>query len=473
MLVVNGLLAIGLTAIYVFLLIIIFPILRISGSTITHALATISIAVAVLPLRQRIVVLSNRLLDRDWLDQQSLIHEFSHALGRTIEPEAIRALLVDDLPSRLNISRATLWLLEPPEDRILAALGVPPDQTGTAFLVNGVSATRLRHVRTYLLVDFFAEQAWAQPFLENDIHLLFPLRVGNQMIGMYGLGAPINQRSYAPAAISVLLMLAPTAASALENVRAYVKIERLNAQLQSFDNLKDIFIESVGHELRTPLTSLSLATQLIATNPSLANELIGMLHTNVNRLQGLIDRILSMDPSTLPTQQTIAEVELIPLLSNVVEVFLPAAKASGIQLFIHAPPDIAVWAEANRLRRAVHEIVDNAVRYGGGGAVVLAASMHDGLAFISVSDQGAGIPEDEQPLLFRSFYRGRKNRAMAATPGVGLGLSIAQREVEAFGGRVWLERAGSEGSTVSLALPAVVRKIADPPERERAVGADL
>src|SRR5262249_62018763 len=76
----------------------------------------------------------------------------------------------------------------------------------------------------------------------------------------------------------------------------------------------------------------------------------------------------------------------------------------------------------------------------------------DGLAVVSISDEGPGIPDDERERVFQTFYRGSGTRALSATPGAGLGLSIARRGVEALGGRIWLGHSGPDGSTICVAL---------------------
>jgi signal transduction histidine kinase len=465
MLVVNGLMGISLTAVYISLLNIL-PLIHTSRN-LAHALSTIAVAVAVMPLRPRFVALSNRLLQREWQDSQDLLREFTRSLSRTIDPGSLRELMVDDLPSRLRVRGAMIWMLEPPEDRIFRAIGATPGTSGIELLTQGVAPNQMRVTKGYLTIDAETDSVWAQPFISRGIHVLFPLRIGDRLIGMYGIGEPIGWKSYPPHVINILLTLVPALAGALENARAYTVIARLNEQLYELDKRKDEFIESVGHELRTPLTSLSLATQLLTTNPELANEMQGILVNNVNRLQGLIDRILSLEPQQPPPIGPTSAVTLAELLGEVLEVFAPTAQARGVRLAIDVAPELAVWGEPDRLRRAVHEIVDNAIRYGGDGMVQVVAELREGLVVISISDQGQGIPEDERHLLFSSFYRGRKTRALSVTPGVGLGLSIARREIEALGGQVWLECSGSAGTTIAMALPAVVELL---PEKERAVG---
>jgi signal transduction histidine kinase len=171
----------------------------------------------------------------------------------------------------------------------------------------------------------------------------------------------------------------------------------------------------------------------------------------------VVDRVLRLDHTRHEPRHTPASmaVELRPLLESIAAEYRPSAAAKGIGLAIDAPPELAVWADAASLRRALHEVVDNAIRYSERGLVRLAVDFHDGLALISISDEGPGIPPDEQQHLFEAFYRGRTARALAERPGMGVGLSLARRDIEALGGRIWLQHTGPGGSVMRVSLAAL------------------
>ena len=232
----------------------------------------------------------------------------------------------------------------------------------------------------------------------------------------------------------------------------------MNQELRTLDQLKDEFIQSVGHELRTPLTSLSLAVQLLARQPDMPPPLAQVTRTSIAQLQALVDRVLEFDLQLSPPAKgqhiSIAPVELGPLLDEIVSWYAPIAAAKGVRFLMHVPSGLAALGHTDSLRRALHEVVDNAVRYGESGTVTLAAALNDGLAVVSIADEGPGIPHHERERLFETFYRGSGTRALSATPGAGLGLSIARRDIEALGGRIWLEHSDPSGSTICVALRA-------------------
>lgn len=455
---VNVSLALILIALYVGLLTILSAIGLQDLATI-HMLASVGIAVLVIPVRRRLVSLSNWLLRMRWQDSEEILREFSANLSHTIEPDALRTLLIDDLPRRLRLYGATLWMLESPHDHIFVALGQEAHLPGATILAQGVSVSKVRRCTDYLRIPAHSDDEWSRPFAAQGVGLVVPLRIGSRLVGMYGCGWPMSRRGYSRQTINLLVTLAPAIASAIENTRAYTEIARLNNQLRRLDKLKDEFIEHVGHELRTPVTSLSLALQLLTHQPELMRELSHVVRNSILQLEALVDRVLLLDHTfenaTTHMHRSSSSIELLPLLEEVAETFMPAVRAKGLHLRVQAPEGLAVWGEVTTLRRALHEVIDNAVRYSDRGTVTISAAVRDGLAVITVEDQGPGIPPDERDLLFNAFYRGRRTRALAEQPGVGLGLSLARRDIEALGGQIWLERTGCDGSVMCVALPAV------------------
>ncbi len=350
-------------------------------------------------------------------------------------------------------------MLQPPDDLTFVALGSPAQSSEATLLANGASVGRVRYAQGYLTIPSQADIDWAAPFQARAIRLVIPMYVGERLVGFYGCGPPQQRRDYPPRVIDVLLTLAPAIASALENTRAYAMIAQLNQQMRALDQLKDEFIENVAHELRTPLTCLSLTSQLLLSDRELMPALAQVMRNGVTRLEVLVDRVLLFDEhasSALEAQGSgSGSIEIEPLLHTIVADYALAAQIKGLRLMVEVQAGLSAWGSSARLRRALHEILDNAVRYSAAGQVTLAATRQDGLVRVSIADEGPGIPYEERDRLFAAFFRGRHTRALAETPGAGLGLSIAQRDIEALGGRVWLEHSDPHGSMICVAVPAV------------------
>lgn len=443
---------------------------------IGHIAAAVLVATLAVPLRNRLGLAFNRLLHREWQTSQVMLREVGEALSHTISPEGLYTILVDDLPQRLRLQSATLWMLEPPHDRAFVLVNGRDTGIDSRLLLNGAIARRLAREPAFLVIPTPDSDIDWSPLLEQGVRLVLPLRVGNRLIGMYGCGAPQRGQLYAERVVNVLQMLAPSVASALENARAYTKIARLNRELRELDLLKAEFIQSVGHELRTPLTTLSLAIQLADRQAGMTPALATITRTGVSQLQALVDRVLAFDLGlSMPSeaQLPLLPIRLAPLVEEIVTEYVPIASAKDVRFDLQIPADLVALAHIPSLCRALNEIVDNAVRYSQLGTVTIAAMLHDGHALVSITDEGPGIPHDERDRLFEAFYRGSGTRAMSGTPGTGLGLSIARRDIEALGGQIWLEESGPHGSTMCMAIPTIIPTDSPPPGqlRERAVSA--
>jgi signal transduction histidine kinase len=472
-----GALVLLLSGLYLILIRLLAARLDAPQAPIGHMAAAVLVALLVVPLRNRLSLLFSRMMGHAWQSSQALLHEIGLALSHTISPEGLYAILVEDLPQRLRLHGATLWMLEPPSDHAFVVVGRRYASAETMLLANGAIARQVGAAPLFLNVPARPDPEidWS-PVVAEGVRLVIPLRVGERLIGFYGCGAPLEGGRYSPRVVNVLLMLAPAAASALENARAYSKIARLNEDLRALDQLKDEFIQSVGHELRTPLTSLSLAMQLLARQAGMPPALSQVTRVGVAQLEALVERVLEFDlrlahSSTAP-RAPVGAVALAPLLGDLVEAYAPLAEAKGMRFDVRAPADMAVWGHAAGLYRVLHEVVDNAVRYSEGGTVTIETVLRDGLVVIRISDEGPGIPHEERDRLFAAFYRGSAARALAATPGAGLGLCIARRDIEGVGGQIWLDHSDASGSTLCVALPAVISAdLAAGEPQARAVGA--
>lgn len=460
MVIVNTSIAVCLVIIYLAVAAVIqwlVPIDRLAA----HMLATVAVAISVIPLRRRAQAAVMHLLRREWQGSERIIREVGQALNHAVEPLALHTTLCEDLPRRLRLEGATLWMLEPPDDRLYAVVA-PPPSAGATFLPNGSLARWLEQIDGYSLLPAEHER-WLLPLTSQHVYLVLPLWAGERLVGIYGCGKPLRGQHPPRLVFDLLLTLAPAIASAVENTRAYTTIARLHNELRKLDQLKDAFIENVGHELRTPLTTLSLAVQLLATQQHPSPLLVQMSYASLVQLQSIVDRVLLFEEHNRHAAQRASNgsalIELRPMIAEVVAYYAPIAQARNGAFQVTIPPGLAAWGQQEPLRRALNEIIDNALRYTT-ELVSIQAYSDDGLAIISVSDNGPGIPLEDQARLFDAFYRGRDTRALADTPGAGLGMSIARRDIEQLGGRIWLERSDSSGTDIRLALPAAVLEIA-------------
>ena len=144
------------------------------------------------------------------------------------------------------------------------------------------------------------------------------------------------------------------------------------------------------------------------------------------------------------------------IAADVAEEHDEIAAARGVRLAVEGVGQ-EVLGDPEALRRAVANLVDNAIRVSDdGGIVTIRYGISPGGAWIEVADRGPGIPQDQQARIFERFWRADESRARSSG-GAGLGLAIVRRIVESHGGRVTLVSAPGEGSRFTIHLPAVAR----------------
>jgi two-component system, OmpR family, sensor kinase len=234
--------------------------------------------------------------------------------------------------------------------------------------------------------------------------------------------------------------------------------ETLNAmlaRLQAAFARERAFVSDASHELRTPLAILRTELELALRDGRSAAELAQAVRSaaeEVERLCELSEDLLVLaraDEGRLPVFPE--EVALEPLLREVAGAFQP--HANGRPLIVHAAPDLRAEVDPQRIRQAVGNLLDNALRHGG-GTVWLGAQRSDETVEVHVTDQGPGFSAEFLPRAFERFTRADQARSRG---GSGLGLAIVDVIARAHGGSAHAANMEA-GSDVWLSLPIQARR---------------
>lgn len=212
-------------------------------------------------------------------------------------------------------------------------------------------------------------------------------------------------------------------------------------------------LQDVSHELRSPLARLSFAAELMkeAQDPTTA---AARVRREVDRITGLVSTLIEMtsaegDPSTRKMQH----VPISELVREIVEDSALEAKAHKIDIEADLRSSAAVEGDPELLRRAIENVLRNAIRYSpNDSSVNLKLADEEGLVMIAIRDHGPGVPEDSLKRIFDPFYRVSDSRE-TANGGVGLGLSIARRAILIHHGQIEARNV-DPGLEVSLRIPA-------------------
>jgi K+-sensing histidine kinase KdpD len=243
--------------------------------------------------------------------------------------------------------------------------------------------------------------------------------------------------------IHLLNTLASQAAVAIENARLFEQSDEVAKLVQ---------------ELRVPVTSIADFSQLILAKPDMGMENLRTELESVNREAVYLAQMVNnfLDLSKLETGRMRLEKQVVNLrllAQEVVEQLHAQAAERNITLSLHGKDNIPnLRGDAHRLRQAIANLVDNAIKYDReGGLIEITLSSNRVRVQVSVQDKGMGIAPGDLELVFNKFYRASGNRDQLN--GAGLGLSIAKKIIEAHGGDIWVESELGIGSCFTFSLP--------------------
>jgi len=230
---------------------------------------------------------------------------------------------------------------------------------------------------------------------------------------------------------------------------------QLAEEVETNRSARQQMFADISHELKTPLTVL--ATKLesaLEHNKKLDSVEIAVLYDEVIRLKSMVNEL--QDLSKLEVGQVALERTLINFAMFFDEFLMllqAEAQDRGILLEVEIPKDLPYcYADPNRLKQIVLNLVNNALRYTpDGGIVKVAANATEEQFHFVVEDNGIGIGEEDLPYIFQRFYRADKSRSRAG--GTGLGLAITKGYVEAHGGEISVKSKLGEGTVFEVWLP--------------------
>jgi signal transduction histidine kinase len=219
------------------------------------------------------------------------------------------------------------------------------------------------------------------------------------------------------------------------------------------------FVQDASHELRTPIAIAQTNIEVfeMEKTPTEADYegLVDVLKSSLERMSDVNNSLLllSEDPRS---RAKWARIEINPLLNEVYEETRAEAIAAGLPLrWMPLEQECLVFGDAVRIKGAVINLIDNAVKYNRpGGAIELSAIAEGDKVNIRVKDTGIGISADDLPHLFERFFRVDKSRSREKG-GSGLGLAIVKKIAEDHGGSVSAESAEGQGSKFTITLPLV------------------
>jgi len=258
--------------------------------------------------------------------------------------------------------------------------------------------------------------------------------------------------------LAFLNALAQEAALAIRNARLYERERQQVKELQALEALQATFVSVVSHELRTPLTCIKASVDMLEDTeprdvPEVRRELVQTIVHHTGRLEALVKDLL--DATRLEAGQltlSLQPTDLRLLVEKTVRAFAPLVEKKEQVIELELPKTIgAVTLDRHRIEQILTNLISNAHRFTPKrGHIRVSLSEAEEYLELTVNDDGAGIPLEEQDRIFEKFYVVADGRGLA---GVGLGLYITRQLVELHGGRIWVESTLGKGSTFLVTIP--------------------
>ena len=252
-------------------------------------------------------------------------------------------------------------------------------------------------------------------------------------------------RSRLPVLLGLVLLAAGLAAVGVRQLRREQELIRLRGD----------FTSSVSHELRTPLTQILLFAETLelgrAVGEDARRQALGIIVQEARRLAHLVDNVLQFSRAERRMVRVRPEsVVLAPLLREILERFAPLAGTAAVRLRAELDERLVARAHAESLHQIVINLLDNAVKHGGSGPILLRAAPSNGGVRLSVADRGPGVAPGDRERVWRPFVRVGGQSAVA---GSGIGLAVVRELVGAHGGRCWVEENEGGGARFVVELP--------------------
>jgi K+-sensing histidine kinase KdpD len=279
---------------------------------------------------------------------------------------------------------------------------------------------------------------------DNEAPVRFDLPIASDL-RLVGRGPPLfaeDQR--------VLQAFAAAAQTAFEGRRLAAEAQQ-GRELATVDRQRTALLAAVGHDLRTPLAGIKASVSTLRQDDlevttTERDELLATIEESADRLDAVVVNLL--DASRLQAGELTVRAEPVSL-DEMVAAALLALPGASEHVAVDVPEELPlVNADPGLLERVLVNVIDNALRHGGGPVEVHAIAATEN-AKLEIVDHGPGVAADQRERLFAPFQR----LDDGGTPGVGLGLSVARGFVEAMGGAMVADQTGGGGLTMRMRLP--------------------
>ena len=422
--------------------------------------------------------------------KQRLINVISSAIRRSLDPNEIIKVAVQELGKALLASRCLIYQCRPMDT--IATITHEYLGLSVKSLLNQVWPLEDNYLfqkvvqtqgqvyveDTSMLPEYLVPEiskvgkSQGINFLENLISqwdilswLMIPLLYQGRVLGMVELhncgSCPHN---WSEEQIDLVEAIATQLSMALIHAETYTHLEELNQQLEALDRTRSNLIAITGHELRTPLSTIQVCLESLSQEPDMPDELRQvMLETalaDADRMRNLVQDFLTL--SHLESGKVQWNIECLPLL-ECVDLALSSVHAHKLgrelpnitnQVSAELP---LVLADGEWLVEVLSKLLDNACKFtqAEGRVIITATSNSENTLEVTISDTGRGIEPNRLEAVFDRFYQ-EEGALRRSVGGTGLGLAICRQIISCLGGEIWAKSMGKDqGSQFHFTIPIV------------------
>jgi signal transduction histidine kinase len=385
----------------------------------------------------------------------------ARALGSSLEIEQAFNAFIREVRGLLPFDRTAIVLVENGSARTIATFGLgarevfPPGSTGPleGSVLERVLGGEVVVRRDLQESRYPEDQHLVDLGLRSE--LIAPLLLGAQPIGMISLSR-VEPAAFTAEEVDLVSLLGRLVATAVQNIRAYDAERQTVEELRRLSALRADFVSLVSHELRSPMAAVIGAARTLEQRwrtlaPGQREAFLALIADETNRLASLIGDVLDTSRIEAGTfSYTFTDVDLVRVVEDAVTTAAIGQDEVNVRAEVDDPLP-RIRGDRERLRQVLTNLIDNAVKYSpAGAAVAVSAKRENGAVRIVVSDEGPGIPYEQQRLIFEKFGRADSG---GSKPGTGLGLFIARSIAEAHGGTLEVHSRPAAGATFTLTLP--------------------
>jgi len=462
-------------------------------------------------LTKFIKIFANKYLFFSLYNYQETITKLADELSDSIDLDKIVNSIVDTIKETMNLNRAGVLLINKEKGKIhyKVAKVIGFNETNgislvqDSFLTRYLGKTKKVLIREELHIlskesknktDKKNFEKLAKNMEKIEASLCLPLISGFNLIGIIVLGSKNSGDAYTKEDLDLLGILSKQAAVAVENAMLYKQVQKFSKTLQQkvaeqtkkirdqkekieeaykiekqaheelkkLDEAKTQFSLAAQHHLRTPLTSMCGYLDLLlgGSYGKISKKVKDILNKFSDSTQNeikIVNELLDISQFQMGKEVVFIkdDVKMGEIIKEAVQDVRLEAKNKGIYVKTDVPQNLPIIkADLKKLKMAVCNIIDNAVKYTKKGGVDVAVEIKDNNLLITVKDTGVGIAKEHQKGLFdKLFERSKEAEKMFAT-GRGIGLWITYRIIQGHQGRIWLESDGlGKGSTFFIELP--------------------